>query len=106
METYSEMVARTNIAETQRTAAKNRIRSRDHYLAMISEGTSQVSCEACETWAGQVVSLTGSEEGGYPPIEEAEADGVFHPNCVHRLVAAIEEEEALAEEEGGEQEEE
>ena len=91
MESYTEMVARTSTREAMNTGTKNRLLEHGHDLATISENESPKTCEACAEWAGVVVSLTGATEG-YPTLEEAEADGVFHPNCVHVLGPAIEEE--------------
>jgi hypothetical protein len=98
MSDYTEMVARTNIAQVQRTGAKNRLAEHGHRLAQITEGSSPHTCEACDEWAGQIVSINGEQIGDYPTLEDAEDAGCFHPNCVHRLVAAIDEEEALDEE--------
>lgn len=97
MTTYSEMVARTATAEVQRESTKTRILEHGGKLAQISSNESEKTCDACAEWAGQIVSLTGSEYKGYPPYEDAEDDGVGHPNCTHRLSAAV---NAEAEEEG------
>lgn len=99
MTTYSEMVARTATAEVQRESTKTRILEHGNRLAQISSNESEKTCDACAEWAGQIVSLTGEEVGGYPPYEDAEDDGVFHCNCTHRLSAAIEAEESLQDQE-------
>jgi hypothetical protein len=96
METYSEMVARTSTREVMNTGTKNRLLENGHDLAKISSNESDKTCDACAEWAGQVVSLTG-ETDGYPTLDEAEEDGLFHPNCVHTLGPAVEEELAQKE---------
>ena len=96
METYSEMVARTSTREAMNTGTKNRLLEHGHDLAKISSNESDKTCDACAEWAGQVVSLTG-ETDGYSTLDEAEEDGLFHPNCVHTLGPAVEEELAQKE---------
>ena len=41
-------------------------------------------CDACARWEGRLVSITGATKG-LPTLADAEADGLFHPNCVHRI---------------------
>ena len=36
----------------------------------------------CKPWNGRIVSLTGATTD-YPTMTQAEADGLFHPNCRH-----------------------
>lgn len=91
METYSEMVARTTTREAMNTGTKNRLLEHGHDLAKISSNESEKTCDACAEWAGEVVSLTGATDG-YPTLDEAEEAGLFHPNCVHTLGPAVEEE--------------
>jgi hypothetical protein len=57
------------------------MRARGHDLAIISGNTA--GCEACAPWEGVVVSIDGATEG-YPTLDEAEGDGLFHPNCGHQ----------------------
>ena len=46
-------------------------------------------------WEGRIVSLTGATDG-FPTMEEAKADGLFHPNCTHRIEYLDEDETAAA----------
>jgi hypothetical protein len=91
METYSEMVARTSTRQIMNEGTKNRLQEHGHDLAKISSNESEKTCDVCEEWAGEVVSLSGDTDG-YPTLDEAEEAGVFHPNCTHTLGPAIEEE--------------
>ena len=92
---YAEMATRTTVRQATNQGTRNRLQEHGHDLAQISEGSSAKTCDACEEWAGQVVSLTGDYVGDYPPVEDAEDAGCFHPNCVHILTAAIDAEEAM-----------
>lgn len=57
----------------------------DSDFARISkDGRTAHSCDACQYWAGRIVSISGKAKG-FPSIEEAEDDGMFHPNCIHTL---------------------
>ncbi len=47
-------------------------------------------CDVCLKWEGQVVSISRTDPK-YPKLDNAYADGVFHPNCKHRLRPHIEE---------------
>jgi hypothetical protein len=53
-------------------------------LCRITEGHSGNTCPVCLKWAGQVVSLTG-DVPGFPSIEEAREEGLFHPGCIHNI---------------------
>jgi len=102
MKTYSEMVARTSTRETMLKGTANRLLEHDIDLVEITGGVSEKTCEACEKWVGQVVSLTGKTDG-YPTLAEAEDEGLFHPNCIHSYAAAISFEEAIEEAKGEEE---
>lgn len=80
MRTYTEMVARTTTMEAHLQGTANRLVEQGHDLVKIS--THLGSCEKCQPWQGKVLSITGKTKG-YPTLEEAKADGLFHPNCRH-----------------------
>jgi len=42
----------------------------------------------CEPWQGQILSARG-ETPGYDTVADAEADGLFHPNCRHAINVLI-----------------
>ena len=80
MKTYAEMVARTTTMEAHLTGTANRLLEHGHDLVKVSSHAG--SCEKCAPWQGKILSLTGRTPG-YPTLEEARAEGLFHPNCRH-----------------------
>lgn len=53
------------------------------------DGRTEESCDACRKWAGRILSITGRTKG-FPTVEHAEDDGLFHPNCIHTLEPVVE----------------
>lgn len=54
----------------------------DHDLVQVSfTGT---ACPMCARWEHKILSAQGRTQG-YPTVGDATADGLFHPNCFHRL---------------------
>lgn len=49
----------------------------------VSEDAAEV-CEVCKKWRGQYLSITGAT-AGLPTLADAQGEGLFHPNCIHRL---------------------
>lgn len=80
---YIQMLVRTNLAALTRAQQVKTLVENGRDLARISAESSD-SCDACSTWGGKIVSLTGATKG-YPKLSDAKAAGVFHPNCTHRL---------------------
>lgn len=80
MRTYAEMVARTTTMEAHLQGTANRLVEQGHDLVKIS--THRGACVKCEPWQGKILSITGKTPG-YPTLEQAKADGLFHPNCRH-----------------------
>lgn len=39
----------------------------------------------CTDWIGAVVSVSGNDHG-FPALVDALEDGIFHPNCRHKLI--------------------
>jgi hypothetical protein len=80
---YFKMLGRTmlhnNARETYLTACA------ENGSDLVTVSYSGAPCDACARWEGRLLSITG--ESSYPTIETATADGLFHPNCTHRLVA-------------------
>jgi len=58
----------------------NRLVEQGHDLVKVS--THRGACELCQPWQGKILSITGKTEG-YPTLEEAKAEGLFHVNCRH-----------------------
>lgn len=82
--TYAEMLARTLTANTYREAAQDSILEHFGDFGDLVEilGRSKVDCSECKPYEGQILSLTGKTKG-YTTIDEAKANGLFHPNCIH-----------------------
>lgn len=80
MVTYSQMVARTSTMEAHLQGTANRLLEYGHDLVKISTHTG--ACEKCAPWQGKILSLTGKTPG-YPTLADAQAAGLFHPNCRH-----------------------
>lgn len=77
---YTEMASRTAALNASRVGKLDSMRAHGNDLAIIS-GT-VAGCELCAPWEGVVVSLDGTTPG-YPTLDEAEGDGLFHVNCGH-----------------------
>ncbi len=85
-ERYLEMVSRTLMAESQREAHEAAYAEAGVDLVKVSiQGT---KCPKCNPWEGRVLSLTGAT-AGFPTVAEARGEGLFHPNCKHRLLAHV-----------------
>ena len=80
MSTYVEMLARTTVMKIHNEAVKNEFIAHGEDLVIISFHLP--TCEMCKPWNGKIVSLTGATKD-YPTMTQAEADGLFHPNCRH-----------------------
>lgn len=82
--TYAEMLARTLTANTYREGAQDSILKQFGEFGDLVEilGRSKVDCSECRQYEGQILSLTGKTKG-YTTIDEAKANGLFHPNCIH-----------------------
>lgn len=79
---YSQMVARTTTSEAFREGTKNSILDtfEGDLVEIVGGGSNE--CDACSALVGKIYSLEGKTEG-FPLIDEAEAEGLFHPNCTH-----------------------
>lgn len=82
LDDYTEMLIRTKAVEARNTGLKNRLVENGYDLVQVSSHNSDH--EACRVWEGKVLSITG-ETKGYPTIAQAEAAGLFHPNCKHAI---------------------
>ena len=87
-DTYAEMFARTEMMNTYNQGVVNQMLQRGTDLGQITSYPS-CECDICKAWEGKIVSLTGKTKG-YPMLDDAYADGVFHPNCRHRVRPYIE----------------
>ncbi len=81
---YFKMLARTELMQAGRRSYQDKCAEEGYDVVQLSYGGN--SCEACERWEGKIFSLTGATPG-LPTLADLEADGVFHPNCVHSYTA-------------------
>lgn len=82
LDRYTEMLFRTKAVEARNRGLANRMAQNDYDLVQVSDH--QGECELCTPWERRVLSLTGKTKG-YPTVAEAEAEGLFHPNCRHAI---------------------
>lgn len=55
------------------------------YVEITDDGrTAKISCEKCRKWAGRILCVSGKDPD-FPTIQDAQRDGMFHPNCIHTL---------------------
>jgi len=91
-ENYFNMLSRTTVAEVSRKSYDDTIAGAGIDLVMIAGGQPTVAPpDPCWRWYNKIVSLTG-ETPGYPTIDDARADGLFHPNCIHYTAAILDDE--------------
>lgn len=87
VEKYVEMVARTSIANAFRSSQIRSFKSIDHDLVQVIGST---GCPLCRPFVGSVLSISG-KSNDFPSVADARASGLFHPNCVHHMIAYMEE---------------
>lgn len=86
LDRYAEMLYRTKVVEARNRGLINRMAENNYDLVQVSSHPG--SCPLCAPWQGQILSATG-QTPGYPTVMEAEADGLFHPNCRHAINTLI-----------------
>lgn len=82
LQEYSEMATRTGVIRGSVAGKLQKYQAAGVDLVIVSDHWEE--CELCEPWEGRVLSSTGATPG-YPTVADAEADGLFHPNCRHTL---------------------
>ena len=87
LSSYCEMATRTQTANASREAHMQRVQENGRDLVVVSSHAE--SCEICDPWEGQVLSISGDDDR-YPSVDEAVSEGLHHPNCGHHLTAYIE----------------
>ena len=76
---FFNMLNRTTVANVTRDAYVDGLIDNGHDLATIEGGGDP--CPVCSAWRGVIVSVSGTSKK-FPSNADAEAAGVFHPNCV------------------------
>lgn len=82
MNTYSEMLARTALMDVHLEGKKREFIGLGEDLVIVSSHPG--ACEMCKPYEGRILSLSGATMG-YPSLDEAEDNGLFHPNCRHNF---------------------
>lgn len=77
---YSEMATRSAVIRSSLAGKAAKYEAAGQDLVIVSDHWEE--CELCAEWEGKVLSLRG-ETKGYPTLDDAEAEGLFHPNCRH-----------------------
>ena len=83
---YAEMAVRTKLAEAQVEGERNQAIEEGALYGVVS--THAGACERCVPWEGRILKLTSDAPGDYPTVEDAQAEGLLHPNCKH-LVSPV-----------------
>ena len=79
-DSLSELIARTRTRDLREIGFHQNMVQAGLDLVVVSIGGSG---DACRTWEGKVLSITG-ETAGYPTVEEVRATReIWHPRCVH-----------------------
>ncbi len=86
LRSYAEMATRSTTGQAAIEGAIQRLRDNDYDLVIVSFHAD--SCPLCEPWEGKILSISGKSDQ-YPALDEAIAEGLFHPNCGHSLGAYI-----------------
>lgn len=79
---YSDMLVRTKIVEARNTGLANKMLQNGYDLVQVSNHRS--SHPSCARWEGLILSISGATPG-YPTLEQAKMDGLFHPRCQHAI---------------------
>lgn len=101
MDAYAEMAVRTGAANAMREAHASTLRANGEDLVQITGHG--YTCPKCAKYQGRILSLGGTPPGDYliphathvdqlvpvhveATIQEATADGLYHPNCAHTQI--------------------
>jgi hypothetical protein len=88
LDRYTEMLIRTKTVEARNMGLKNRMVENGYDLVQVS---SHGADDVCGDWEGKILSLTGETKEldgeDVPTVDEAEGEGLFHPNCKHAINA-------------------
>lgn len=82
LDRYADMLTRTKLTEARNTALSTKMLENGQDLVQVSINGS--NHPACADQEGKIFSLTGKTDG-YPPLDDAINEGLFHPNCQHTI---------------------
>ena len=83
-ESYFEMLGRTVLMNSGRETYLNTCAEKGKDVMRVTVGGD--GCDVCARYENQLISMTGKTPG-LPTLDQAMKEGLFHPNCVHSLVA-------------------
>jgi hypothetical protein len=86
LDTYAEMLFRTMSVQARNRGLANRMVENGYDLVQVSDHNAD--CDLCSPWEGKILSISG-DDPEYDTVAEAEADGLFHPNCKHAINVLI-----------------
>lgn len=86
LDRYAEMLFRTKTVEARNRGLANRMAENNYDLVQVTDTRS--NHYECQIWEGKILSVSGQTRG-YPTVAQAEASGLFHPNCQHAINALI-----------------
>jgi hypothetical protein len=82
---YTQMLVRTNSQRVSRESFVDTLaESGIGYARISNDSPLESSTEVCARWAGKIISVGGTDPD-FPSYQDALDDGMFHPNCLHRL---------------------
>lgn len=84
LDRYADMLVRTKLAESRNTGLSTKMLENGYDLVQVTSHNS--SHAACAEWEGKILSLSGNDPD-YPSVDDAQAAGLFHPNCQHAINA-------------------
>lgn len=100
LDSYVEMATRTAVGRAQVAGALDRYQADGRDLVIVSDAPGE--CEACRPWEGTVLTISGATPAGTrmtggegarfrvaATVAEAQAAGLHHPSCRHRLGAFV-----------------
>ena len=87
LDTYSEMVARTQTGNAARQASVNRLQ--EYGIDLVQISTHAPCSNLCQPWQGRVYSISGTSDK-YLSLGEAISGGLYHVNCKHTQSGYIE----------------
>jgi len=82
LSTYGEMLARTRLTQAHNVGVVNQMQANNYDLVQVSSHYN--SCPLCLPWQSKVLSVSGNSSQ-FPSLDEAESQGLFHPNCKHAI---------------------
>jgi hypothetical protein len=82
MDNYADMLVRTKAVEARNQGLTNQMLRYGYDLVQVSNHNTDHL--ACKKYEGKILSLTGKTPG-YPSLEKAKLDGLFHPRCKHAM---------------------